>query len=161
MAADAADELVLLGRAFELQQAGRLPEAEALYAQVLAANPDDATALVNASAVALARGDLALAIGALETITTTYPARAPAWQTLGTVRNWAWDHAGAELAFGNALQLAPANADAQFGIASAFVVPADAHLPAGPARRLDRRHGPLGRRVRRLPRMIVCGRPPC
>ena len=265
MAADAADELVLLGRAFELQQAGRLPEAEALYAQVLAANPDDATALVNASAVALARGDVALAIarservvrlaprnaparnnlgfaliragrdsealtaldqaialngdyaqahnnrgialvrlgrtaegiaaferallleprydeaalnlghqcnsagdgvraaaafervlgtqpmrvdaltgrafaqalrgdlsgaiGALETITTTYPAHAPAWQTLGAVRNWAWDHAGAELAFGQALQLAPTNADAQFGIASTLLARGD--YPAG------------------------------
>ncbi len=261
MATDTADQLVLLGRAFELQQAGRLPEAEALYAQVLAANPDDATALVNAGAVALARGDLALAIarservvrlaprnaparnnlgfalihagrdsealavldqaialngnyaqahnnrgialvrlgrgadgiaaferallieprygeaalnlgdqcndagdgvraaaafervlgaqpthvdaltghafaralrgdlrgaiGALETITTTYPAHAPAWQTLGAVRNWAWDHAGAELAFGNALRLAPANADAQFGIASALLARGD------------------------------------
>ena len=261
MAADTADQLVLLGRAFELQQAGRLPEAEALYAQVLAANPDDATALVNAGAVALARGDLALAIarservvrlaprnaparnnlgfalihagrdsealavldqaialngdyaqahnnrgialvrlgrgadgiaaferallieprygeaalnlgdqcndagdgvraaaafervlgaqpmhvdaltghafaralrgdlrgaiGALETITTTYPAHAPAWQTLGAVRNWAWDHAGAELAFGHALRLAPANADAQFGIASALLARGD------------------------------------
>ena len=261
MAADTADQLALLGRAFELQQAGRLPEAEALYAQVLAANPDDATALVNAGAVALARGDVALAIarservvrlaprnaparnnlgfaliragrdsealavldqaialngdyaqahnnrgialarlgraaesiaaferallleprygeaalnlgnqcnsagdgdraaaafervldaqpthadaltgrafaralrgdlpgaiGALETITATYPAHAPAWQTLGAVRNWAWDHAGAELAFGRALRLAPTNADAQFGIASTLLARGD------------------------------------
>jgi tetratricopeptide (TPR) repeat protein len=49
MAADAADELVLLGRAFELQQAGQLRGRT--YAQVLAANPDDATALVNAGAL--------------------------------------------------------------------------------------------------------------
>ena len=261
MPADAADELVLLGRAFELQQAGRLAEAEALYAQVLATNPDDPTALVNAGAVALTRGDLGLAIarlervvrlapnnaparsnlgfaliragrdsealavldravalnsnfaqahnnrgialarlgrtadaiaaferalqldprnaeaalnlgdqcnnagdadraaaafertlaaqpahadaltgrafaqalrgdlagaiGALETITTNHPAHAPAWQTLGAVRNWAWDHAGAELAFEHALRLAPDQPDAQFGIASTLLARGD------------------------------------
>jgi len=261
MPADAPDDLVLLGRAFELQQAGRLAEAEALYAQVLAANPDDPTALVNAGAVALARGDFGLAIarfehvvrlaprnaparsnlgfaliragrdsealavldravalngtfaqahnnrgialarlgrpaeaitaferalqldprsaeaalnlgdqcnnagdaeraaaafdrvlaaqpahadaltgrafaqalrgdlagaiGALETITTNHPAHGPAWQTLGAVRNWAWDHAGAELAFEHALRLAPDHADAQFGIASTLLARGD------------------------------------
>ena len=51
MARDAPDGLVLLGRAFALQQAGRLADAEALYAQVLASTPDDATALVNGGAV--------------------------------------------------------------------------------------------------------------
>ena len=83
MPADAADELVLLGRAFELQQAGRLPEAEALYAQVLAANPDDPTALVNAGAVALARGDYGLAIARFERVVRLAPSNAPARSNLG------------------------------------------------------------------------------
>ena len=90
MAADTADQLVLLGRAFELQQAGRLPEAEALYAQVLAANPDDATALVNAGAVALARGDLALAIARSERVVRLAPRNALARNNLG----FALIHAG-------------------------------------------------------------------
>ena len=90
MAAGAADELVLLGRAFELQQAGRLPEAEALYAQVLAANPDDATALVNAGAVALARGDLAWDAWRSERVVRLAPRNAPARNNLG----FALIHAG-------------------------------------------------------------------
>lgn len=83
MPADTADELVLLGRAFELQQAGRLPEAEALYAQVLAANPDDPTALVNAGAVALARGDFRLAIARFERVVRLAPRNAVARSNLG------------------------------------------------------------------------------
>jgi len=84
MPADSSDDLVLLGRAFELQQAGQLPEAEALYAQVLAADPDDATALVNAGAVALARGDFGLAIARFERVVRLAPAMRPRTATLGS-----------------------------------------------------------------------------
>jgi tetratricopeptide (TPR) repeat protein len=79
----AADELAMLGRAFELQQAGRLAEAEAVYAQVLAANPDDPTTLVNAGAVALARGDFGLAITRFERVVRLAPGNAPARSNLG------------------------------------------------------------------------------
>ena len=83
MPADAADDLALLGRAFELQQAGKLAEAEALYAQVLAASPDDPTALVNAGAVALARGDFEVAIARFERVVRLAPNNVPARSNLG------------------------------------------------------------------------------
>ncbi|MEO8506528.1 MAG: tetratricopeptide repeat protein [Betaproteobacteria bacterium] len=83
MARDAPDGLVLLGRAFALQQAGRLADAEALYAQVLAATPDDATALVNGGAVALARADLPLALARFQRAARLAPGNAPARNNLG------------------------------------------------------------------------------
>jgi Flp pilus assembly protein TadD len=83
MTADAPDGLVLLGRAFALQQAGRLADADALYAQVLAATPDDATALVNGGAVALARGDVELAIARFRHAARVAPRNAPARNNLG------------------------------------------------------------------------------
>jgi predicted Zn-dependent protease len=93
--------------------------------RVLAAQPAHADALTGRAFAQALRGDLAGAIGALETITANHPARAPAWQTLGAVRNWAWDHTGAEVAFKHALRLTPANADAQFGIASTLLARGD------------------------------------
>ena len=77
------DGLGLLGRAFALQQAGRLAEAEAAYVKVLGATPDDVTALVNAGAVAHARGDLVLAIGRLERAARLAPNNAIARNNLG------------------------------------------------------------------------------
>ncbi len=77
------DGLALLGRAFALQQAGRLAEAEAAYAKVLGATPDDLTALVNAGAVAHARGDLPLAITRFERVAQLAPNNAIARNNLG------------------------------------------------------------------------------
>ncbi|MEP6679437.1 MAG: tetratricopeptide repeat protein, partial [Betaproteobacteria bacterium] len=51
-----------LADAFGLQQAGRLDEAEAAYAKLLAKTPDDPVALINAGALALARNDLPAAL---------------------------------------------------------------------------------------------------
>jgi Flp pilus assembly protein TadD len=51
-----------------------LAKPKLLYAQVLAANPDDPTALVNAGAVALARGEFALAIARFERVVRLAPA---------------------------------------------------------------------------------------
>jgi tetratricopeptide (TPR) repeat protein len=78
-----ADGLALLGQAFTLQQAGRLADAEALYAKVLAASPDDVTALVNAGAVALSRGDLEQAIARFERVAQLAPNNAIVHNNLG------------------------------------------------------------------------------
>ncbi len=68
--------LGLLARAFDLQQRGEFDAAEALYLQVLAADPDDPTALVNGGAVALARSDLPLAITRFERAARVAPRNA-------------------------------------------------------------------------------------
>ena len=78
-----AEALVLLNQAFVLHQAGRLADAEAAYARVLAVAPDDLTALVNAGAVALARGDLPLAIGRFQRVVRAAPHNAIAFANLG------------------------------------------------------------------------------
>jgi hypothetical protein len=86
------------------------------------------------------------AADALRAIVAEHAKLAVAWQTLGAVLNWARDHAGAEAAFRRALALDPANADAQFGIAStllargrfdegwaAFALRPDRAIDSGPA----------------------------
>lgn len=78
-----ADGLALLGQAFALQQAGRLADAEALYARVLALTPDDVTALVNAGAVALSRGDLGVAVKRFERVAQLAPNNAIVHNNLG------------------------------------------------------------------------------
>ncbi len=83
MGDDAADALVLLARAFELQQAGRLADAEAAYATILARTPDDPTALVNAGAVAFARGEYPLAVARFERVLRRAPANALVLANLG------------------------------------------------------------------------------
>lgn len=75
--------LGLLARAFDLQQRGDLDAAEALYLQALAADPDDATALVNGGALALARGDPPLAIARFERAARINPRNAIAQNNLG------------------------------------------------------------------------------
>jgi tetratricopeptide (TPR) repeat protein len=72
-----------LAEAFRLQQAGRLAEAEAAYARLLAKTPDDAIALINAGALALARNDVVQAVARLERAVELVPANAIAQNNLG------------------------------------------------------------------------------
>jgi Tfp pilus assembly protein PilF len=72
-----------LARAFELQKAGRLAQAETGYAAYLAARPDDVGALNNAAVVALQNGDHALAISRLERLLALVPEQAQARNNLG------------------------------------------------------------------------------
>ena len=82
------------------------------------AHPQAATG--RAFALALT-GDLPAAIAALERITAAARNDAVAWQTLGAVRNWAWQHGAAEVAFRHALALNPQSHDAAFGVASTLL----------------------------------------
>src|SRR5438552_16860314 len=67
-----------LARAFELQKAGRLGDAEAGYAAYLAAFPDDLGALNNAAVVALQNGDLPLAVSRFRKLVALAPQKAHA-----------------------------------------------------------------------------------
>jgi tetratricopeptide (TPR) repeat protein len=91
------------------------------YDAALARDPGNVRARTGrAFAIALS-GDLVAARAALDAIVAEHPDDAPAWQTLGAVTNWAWDHARAERAFRRAVELAPANHEARFGIASTLL----------------------------------------
>ena len=79
-----------LARAFELQKAGRLEEAEAGYAAYLAAFPDDLGALNNAAVVALQNGDLPLAVSRFRKLVALAPEQAHGHNNLG----YALIHAG-------------------------------------------------------------------
>ena len=72
-----------LADAFALQQAGRLDDAEAAYAKVLAKMPDDPVALINAGALALTRDDLPMALARLTRAVQHVPANAIARNNLG------------------------------------------------------------------------------
>jgi Flp pilus assembly protein TadD len=70
-----------LAKAIDLSQRGRLDEAEAVYARLLAKNGRDATVLVNAGMLALARNDARTAVARLRRAVEIMPgnpvARAP------------------------------------------------------------------------------------
>jgi Flp pilus assembly protein TadD len=66
-------------------------------------------------------GRLDASIAALEALVHAQPREAAAWQTLGAVRQWAWQHDAAEAAFRQALVLAPDLRDARFGLASSLL----------------------------------------
>jgi tetratricopeptide (TPR) repeat protein len=112
MTRGAPDNLVLLSRAFAYQQAGRLADAETLYAQVLASDPNDGTALINGGAIALARGDVAQALARLERAVRRMPANAAARANLGIALIHAGRDADALAALDDAIALAPGHAQA-------------------------------------------------
>lgn len=72
-----------LARAAELAQAGRLDDAETLYAKLLADSPRDPTLLINGGALALSRGDLPAALARLTRGVAVAPANAIAHGNLG------------------------------------------------------------------------------
>ena len=83
MHADTLSGRAALAQAFALQQSGRLDEAEAAYANVLASDPANAAALTNAGALALARSDVAVAVARFQRATELAPKQAFAYNNLG------------------------------------------------------------------------------
>lgn len=118
-----AEAALNLGEQYNL--AGEGGKAAAAYDRALTLAPARIEAVTGRAFAQAQQGDLAGAAAALAMITGTHPGNAAAWQTLGAVRNWAWDHAGAEEAFRRALALDPANDDAAFGIASTLLARGD------------------------------------
>src|SRR5690242_320688 len=72
-----------LADATRAHQAGRLDEAEALYAAILRATPDDPVALINGGSLALARNDVATALARLGRAVELAPRNAIAHNNLG------------------------------------------------------------------------------
>src|SRR5688572_12205484 len=94
-----------LARAIDLQQRGRLDEAEREYASLLSRNGRDATVLVNAGALALARGDVDASIARLSTAVSVAPANAVAHGNLGFALIHAHRYADALAALDRAIGL--------------------------------------------------------
>ena len=80
---DDGNALRALARAIDLQQRGRLDDAEREYAALLARNDRDATVLINAGVLALARGDVDSSIARLTAAAARVPANAIAHGNLG------------------------------------------------------------------------------
>ncbi len=121
--------LAALNLGEQANHAGDGAAAAAAYDRALVLEPGNVHAATGRAFATALEGDLPAAAQALESLVARAPLHAPAWQTLGAVRNFAWDHEGAETAFRHALALVPGDPGASFGIASA-------HLGRG-----DLRHG--------------------
>ncbi len=102
-------------------QDGDSPVARASLQRVLSREPDHSLARTGVAFADALEGNLDRSIAALERVVHDHPRLAPAWQTLGAVRNWAWRHDAAESAYRNALALDATNRDARFGIASSLL----------------------------------------
>src|SRR5689334_5447087 len=72
-----------LADATRLHQAGRLDEAEALYAAILRDAPDDPVALINGGSLAMTRNDVATALARLGRAVRIAPGNAAAHNNLG------------------------------------------------------------------------------
>ena len=80
---DEGDALRTLSRAIDLQQRGKLDDAERTYASLLARNDRDPTILVNAGLLSLARGDVAQSIARLSAAVELVPSNPIAHGNLG------------------------------------------------------------------------------
>src|SRR5688572_14710021 len=96
-----------LARAIDLQQRGRLDDAEREYAALLARNGRDPTVLINAGVLALARGDVDASIERLSAAATLVPANAVAQGNLGYALIHARRHDAALAALDRAIALKP------------------------------------------------------
>jgi tetratricopeptide (TPR) repeat protein len=101
-----------LGEAIRLHRSGRLDDAEAAYAAALRDDPDDVTALINAGALAIARGDATAAIARLERAVARVPRNAIAHGNLGFARLLAQRDDDALQSLDTAVRLDPAHAQA-------------------------------------------------
>jgi Flp pilus assembly protein TadD len=79
-----------IARAIELQERGRLDDAEAVYARLLAKDDRDPTVLINAGVLAVLRDDMGTAVARLARASTLVPGNAVAHGNLG----YALIHAG-------------------------------------------------------------------
>ncbi len=113
----------------QANDAGDAREAALAYDRALVLEPGNLHAATGRAFATALGGDLLGATRTLEDTVARAPLHAPAWQTLGAVHNFAWNHVGAQAAFQRALALTPGAASAQFGVASARLGMGD--FPAG------------------------------
>jgi tetratricopeptide (TPR) repeat protein len=110
--ASAGRSLRQLAEAMRLQQAGRVDEAESVYAALLEKHPEDGTALVNGGVLALTRGDYAKAIARLSLAVQVLPRNAIAYNNLGFAHLKAGRPDLALAALDHAVRLSPRYAQA-------------------------------------------------
>ena len=99
--------LEALARAIDLQQRGRLDDAEREYASLLSRNARDPTVLINAGVLALARGDVDASIARTSAATALVPANAIAHANLGYALIHAHRYDAALAALDRAVALKP------------------------------------------------------
>lgn len=102
-------------------RAGDSEAARSAYRRVLTHDPRHPPARAGIAFADALEGRLDAAQSALESVVRDAPKLAAAWQSLGAVRNWAWQHEAAETAYRRALEIEPQSREAQFGIASALL----------------------------------------
>jgi protein O-GlcNAc transferase len=110
----------LLRAALEHHAAGRLPEAESLYRQVLTKDPRNIDALHFLGAIAHQRGDQATAIDLISQALAWHATNAPAQNNLGCALRAQGRLADAAAAFQKAVDIAPDFPDAHLNLARAW-----------------------------------------
>ncbi|KQQ83767.1 methyltransferase [Xanthomonas sp. Leaf131] len=107
-----------LQHAIDAHRSGQLDNAAQLYAQVLDAQPGDATALHYQGVLLHQRGDSAAAVASITQALTLAPAQPDAYNNLGNVHRECGRLPEAEKSYRSALALAPAHADALANLAA-------------------------------------------
>ena len=105
--------------------AGDLAGAAELFGQVLAADPDEATALYLLGVTRFEAGDAAAAQALIERLAALRPNNAVAQFTLASICHWRDDRPGAVSAYRRALELDEANAGAWTGLSRALAETGD------------------------------------
>lgn len=116
-----------LARARDLHRAGRIAEAEALYATLVVEKPDDPDLLFLLGIVAHQKGDQAAAGRYIERAIAGDGTRANFWRNLAVVRDAAGDKGGALAAARRAVALAEGDAD-NWGLLGGLLVVANGDL---------------------------------
>lgn len=112
------DAAPILAEAKQQHQAGRTDEADALYLQVLALDPDNVDALHMRGVLASQRGEIDDAIGLIERAAALNAESTTILSNLGTVYRSAGRLAQAEASFRAALEMQPAAAVTRFNLAN-------------------------------------------
>jgi tetratricopeptide (TPR) repeat protein len=115
-APETSDVGALFGEGVRLHQAGRLGEAEAIYARVLAARADHPGALHLTGVLDIQRGDPAAAVDKIRAALTVNPKAAPFHGNLGTALQSLGRFDEAVAAYREAVRLDPSYADAHNNI---------------------------------------------
>ncbi len=106
-----ADQSVLV-RGIELQNAGRMEEAAALFRSYLQAVPHDGVATYSLAVIMMQRGESAAAMDMLAQAVAVTPGFAPLWMAYGSALQGAGRPADALIAYDNAIKLNPQYAEA-------------------------------------------------
>jgi protein O-GlcNAc transferase len=121
--------------ALQHHQSGRLAEAEALYREVLAGDPEDVDALHFLGVIALQRGDPLRAAEMISRALARNAGNAPAHNNLGTALSAQGKAKEALVCFLDALALQPDYADAMCNLGGALMVLGDPERAAACLRR--------------------------